>query len=134
MFNVFGKELDVHFPTIALSSFAFIGLGAASIWAMKKTRCLFRSFFSWRRAYNNANRFLESKGKSKNGEEVTYSAVIFGCHTKVGQAYTRFLAEKGFNLILIERSKEAIDSVVEDLKLDNIKPKLLKSIVLDKFD
>ena len=75
---------------------------------MKKTRCLFRSFLKWRRSYSNADRFLQSKGKSKSGDEVTYTAVIFGIQTKVGQAYVRYLAEKGFNLILIERSREAI--------------------------
>jgi hypothetical protein len=101
---------------------------------MRKTRCLFRSLFAWRRAYSNADRFLKSKGKSKSGEEVTYTAVIFGVHTKVGQAYAHFLAEKGFNLILIERSREAIDAVEAQLKVDNLRPKILKSIVLDKFD
>lgn len=101
----------MHMPTVALTSFAFLGLGAASLWAMRKTRCLFRSFFNWKAAYNNSSRFLESKGKSKAGEEITYSAVIFGVSTKVGYAYAKYLAEKGFNLILIERSKEAIDSV-----------------------
>jgi len=37
-------------------------------------------------------------------------------------------------LILIERSREAIEAVEADLRLDNKSPKVLKRIVLDKFD
>ena len=72
---------------------------------MRKTRCLFRGLLTWRRAYSNAARFVESKGKSKSGDEITYTAVIFGVQTKVGSAYAHFLADKGFNLVLIERSQ-----------------------------
>jgi len=61
--------------------------------------------------------------------------LIFGIQTKVGYAYARFLGEKGFNLILIERSKEAIDELEATLKVDGIKDKIiLKKIVLDRFD
>ena len=38
----------------------------------------------------------------------TSFAVIYGCSNKVGRAYALYLADKGFNLILVERDAESI--------------------------
>ena len=66
----------------------------------------------------NSSKYLESHttikrkpdGKKKQADKtITHSAVIFGCNTKVGNAYAHYLAKNKFNLILIERSMGPIN-------------------------
>ena len=43
--------------------------------------------------------------------DVKAYAVIYGCNNKAGKAYSYYLMEKGFNLILIERDIESIQAL-----------------------
>lgn len=58
---------------------------------INKTRSLF-----------NANKYLLSNNSDSNTHK-KYYAVIYGVANRPGTAFAKFLAQKGFNLILIER-------------------------------
>ena len=68
------------------------------------------------------------------GAPLTYTAVIYGAGTKVGRAYAHFLAQKGFNLILVERETRSLDNLEVNLKADLLKEPLITKICLDRFD
>ena len=44
-------------------------------------------------------------------EDVKAYAVVYGCNNKAGRAYSYYLMNKGFNLILIERDIESIQAL-----------------------
>jgi len=50
-------------------------------------------------------------GPGGNDIDVKAYAVIYGCNNKAGKAFSYFLMEKGFNLILIERDLESIQAL-----------------------
>ena len=46
--------------------------------------------------------------------------MIYGASTTIGKVYAKYLLDKGFNLILIERDKSELDKLEMDLnKLKN---------------
>ena len=62
-------------------------------------------------------------------------AVIYGANNKAGKAYSYYLMEKGFNLILIERDIESIQALEGQLrKLLPQSSSNIQKIVLNKFD
>lgn len=50
-------------------------------------------------------------GPANNDIDVRAYAVIYGCNNKAGKAFSYYLMEKGFNLILIERDLESIQAL-----------------------
>lgn len=60
--------------------------------------------------------------------------MIYGVNNKAGKAYARFLAEKGFNLILIERHKAPLDELESQINHDLQNPPQIHKLVLTKFD
>ena len=83
--------------------------------------------------------FLEAQRKTTRDQEAqpqqsqTYNAVIYGASTKAGKAFANFLAEQGFNLILIERGVEQLNHLEINLK-DCIRPPKVEKVVVDQFD
>ena len=62
-------------------------------------------------------------------------AVIYGANNKAGKAFSQYLMEKGFNLILIERDGDSLQALEEQLRklLPERNPIIIR-IVLNKFD
>lgn len=64
-----------------------------------------------------------------------YYAVVYGTGNRAGIAFAHYLANKGFNLILIDRDATPINDVELSIKqiLKKNTPDIIK-IVLNKFD
>lgn len=74
-------------------------------------------------------------GPANSDIDVRAYAVIYGCNNKAGKAFSYFLMEKGFNLILIERDLESIQALEGQLrKLLPDSTSNIQKIVLNKFD
>jgi hypothetical protein len=100
----------------------------------------FKSWFNAKKYLNPSSDFFEKnqdkipEGAGENFKRAT--AVIYGCGNKVGKAFARFLAEKGFNLLLIERDKESIEELKKSLKdtLNGTRMPDITEVVLERFD
>ena len=58
------------------------------------------------KSVSNATKYLNAKvGERKE----SYTAVIYGAGTKAGRIYAHFLAQKGFNLVLVEREPQSLN-------------------------
>ena len=93
-------KITTHYPGFIFSTMFYFGLGTAGYYlgrtVMRAGRCLMTYF----KSKNNATKYLNSK---REGAEEPYTAVIFGAGTKPGRIYATFLAQRGFNLVLVER-------------------------------
>lgn len=63
-----------------------------------------------------------------------YSAVIYGASTKVGKIFALYLAQQGYNLILIERDMNQLNLLEVNLNADLLSPPKIIKVVMDKFD
>lgn len=63
-----------------------------------------------------------------------YSAVIYGASTKVGKIFALYLAQQGYNLILIERDMNQLNLLEVNLNADLLSPPKILKVVMDKFD
>jgi len=113
-------SVTVNFPGVYVSGFFYLGIASASYWALRKLWSFSTRIFRWGQSKGNSSKYLsahttikrKSDRKSKQPEKtITHSAVIFGCNTKVGNAYAHYLAKNKFNLILIERSMGPINAL-----------------------
>ena len=59
--------------------------------------------------------------------------MIYGAGTRVGKTFAHFLAERGFNLIIVERDSKSLDELEVNLNTNLIQEFLITKIVLDKF-
>ena len=82
------------------------------------------------KSVSNASKYLNPT----SGRSTTYSAVIYGAGTKAGRIYAHYLAQKGFNLILVERDQHSLNNLQQNVKFDLATEPLITTIVLDKFD
>ena len=77
--------------------------------------CVYNRISTYFKTLYNGNKYTTSK----NGA-TSYSALIYGASTTIGKVYAKYLLDKGFNLILIERDKSELDKLEIDLnKLKN---------------
>ena len=93
----------------------------------RQITCARRYLTTWIYSWFNASRYLQPQsdlneeaasldmqasqpnaGPPMRENVKTSFAVIYGCNNKAGRAFALFLANKGFNLILIERDAESI--------------------------
>ena len=81
---------------------------------------------------SNASKYLNSSIEDVRNE--SYTAVIYGAGTKAGRAYAHFLAQKGFNLVLVEREAHSLNVLTQNIQFDLAKEPLITTIVMDKFD
>ncbi len=65
---------------------------------------------------------------------MTYSALIYGASTTVGKLYAHYLANRGFNLILIERDMNQLNLLEANLNTELLNRIKITKIVIDKFD
>lgn len=78
-----------------------MGVFTSSYWILKQSYSLLGSAYANFRAYFNAKQYLKSEVEGQPNSK--YYAVIYGVNNKAARAFAKFLASKGFNLILIER-------------------------------
>ena len=64
----------------------------------------------------------------------TSFAVIYGCSNKVGKAFALYLADKGFNLILVERDAESIQNIKDEIQQKLTRNPIIHTVVLEHFD
>ena len=87
------------------------------------------------RSFFNAKKFLQSHVASGADKGKQYYALIYGAN-RLGRAYATYLAERGFNLILIERERQPLNdltlSIRQQLKKSRV-PDIIQ-VVLSKFD
>lgn len=65
---------------------------------------------------------------------MVYTAVIYGASTTVGKMFALYLAQQGFNLILIEREMNQLNLLEVNLNADLLNPPKITKVVIDKFD
>ena len=83
------------------------------------------------KSVGNSAKYLNSSSESTRE---AYTAVIYGAGTKAGRIYAHYLAQKGFNLVLVERDQQSLSSLQQNIKFDLSSEPLITTIVLDKFD
>ena len=95
-------KLSLHYPGFLFGSLFYFGLGTATYMFGRRLLRIGRSIMTYFKTVSNAQKYLNAKVKDARGNEA-YTAVIYGAGTKAGRIYANFLAQKGFNLVLVER-------------------------------
>ena len=93
-------KMEMHYPGFLFSSLFYFGLGTATYYLGRTVLRAGRSVMTYFKSKGNAAKYLNSKIE---GSDEAYTAVIFGAGTKPGRIYASFLAQRGFNLVLVER-------------------------------
>lgn len=131
--NPFGSSFQTSIPRAMIFYLFFMGVGCSTYWLVKGSYSLYRGVYDKIRAMFNSGKYLKSECTDQKHQR--YYAVIYGIHNKAGKAYARFLAEKGFNLILIERHKQPLDQLEDMIHKEMPNNQLeIHKIVLAKFD
>ena len=102
----------------------------------KKLRGLTQKLRTYFKSLTNGSKYLQAKTKEVSegsGQRKSYTAVIYGAGTKIGKTFAHFLAEKGFNLIIVERDPKSLTDLEVTLNANLIQEPLITKIVLDKF-
>lgn len=60
--------------------------------------------------------------------------MIFGCSNPAGNAFAYYLAEKGFNLILIARSNQSLNDLESGINDYTKKAITIEKVEINKFD
>ena len=97
------------------------------------------------KSFFNANKYLypysdrfpnlsaQQKKQLKGDQQPSQQAyaVIYGASNKAGKAFSYYLMEKGFNLILIERDRNSLDKLITELrkKLSNLNPDIVPCVL-----
>jgi hypothetical protein len=97
-------------PGSYLRAMFYLGLAFSGFMFYKLARFTQRSLFTYLRSLFNSRKYLSSEIKASQ-QHSKYYAVIYGSANRIGNAYARFLADKGFNLILIERDLEPLNDL-----------------------
>ena len=121
--------MSLHYPGSIFSSIFLLGLGTLSWQGFKYFRSFYKNCKTYFRSVSNASKYLNSSSSKS-----TYSAVIYGAGTKAGRIYAHYLAQKGFNLILVERDQHSLNNLQQNVKFDLANEPIITTIVLDKFD
>lgn len=95
-------KVSLHYPGFLFSSIFYFGLGTATYMFGRTMLRVGRSVMTYFKTVGNAQKYLNSKVTDSRNNEA-YTAVIYGAGTKAGRIYASFLAQKGFNLVLVER-------------------------------
>lgn len=91
--------IKMQFPGVYFSTLFYLGLGAFGYFTARKLACLYKCTSTWLKSFMNARRYLNAR----RNETTVYTAVIYGASTTIGKMFALYLAQKGYNLILIER-------------------------------
>ena len=97
--NPFGSPIPFSLPSLSIKVLFYMGLLSTSYYFMRFCYQAYKSANVTLRSLFNQNKYLDNE-YSDNSK---YYAVIYGVANRAGNAYAKFLYEKGFNLILIER-------------------------------
>lgn len=98
-------KLSLHYPGFLFSSIFYFGLGTSVYFCGKALLTFGKRVMTYFKSVSNASKYLNAKisnARSSSSVEA-YTAVIYGAGTKAGRIYAHYLAQKGFNLVLVER-------------------------------
>lgn len=113
---------------------------------------IWRYMSTWVYSWFNASKYLQSQsdlneeaasdlqaqqpnaGPPMRESVKTSFAVIYGCSNVVGKAFALYLAEKGFNLILVERDAESIAVIKDEIQSKLTRNPIIHTVVLERFD
>lgn len=101
-----------------------------SLWLVKK---VLKKSFIFCQSFFNARRYLDAKTPDPK-RAVSAFAVIYGAANKVGRAYSQFLLEKGFSIILIDRDMRTLNDLEYSLQDFMVQSGSIFKIQLGKFD
>ena len=102
-------KMSLHYPGFLFSSIFYFGLGTSAYYAGRAILNIGKRVMTYFKSVANASKYLNSKIANVRNE--AYSAVIYGAGTKAGRIYAHFLAQKGFNLILVERDQHSLNNL-----------------------
>ena len=80
---------------------------------LRLTKCTFTKFWKWLARIGNQNKMLQHETSDSKKQDYV---VIYGVTNKGGIAFCNFLAQKGYNLILVDKEKDKMDSCVKTIK------------------
>lgn len=93
-------DFSVSLPKIVFKALFYLGLASSVYYFYKllgKTKThIWHYLLSW----FNSNRYLRS---TLDNTSQNYTSVIYGATNKAGKAYSQYLAEKGFNIVMIDQ-------------------------------
>ena len=130
------SQITMHYPGMMFQSIFLLGFGTAMYYVGKGIACLSNRLRTYFKSLSNGSKYLQANTKEISegaGQKRSYTAVIYGAGTKVGRIYAHFLAEKGFNLIIVERDAASLNNLEVTLNTNLIQEPLITKIVLDKF-
>ena len=95
---------------------------------LRQIRCISSGFSTWMKSFYNKNQYLDpipdkypidprlkqtvpNGGPASDDFSKNAYAVIYGANTKAGHAFSLYLMEYGYNLILIDRDAESIQKL-----------------------
>ena len=88
----------------------YFGLSTASYFMLRRTFSTFSYITHYLRSFFNARKYLKSTVEGGDNQIVAskYYAVVYGSTNRAGIAFAKYLAQKGFNLILIDRNSQTL--------------------------
>lgn len=123
---------SVALPGCMLKFMFGAGLAFSAYLAFKILYYTSNSLLTYLRTFFNAKKYLASEVRPSQQPQ-RYYAVVYGSANKPGCTFAHFLAEKGFNLILIERSMQPLNDL--ELELNKLpQAPIIHKVVLNKFE
>lgn len=126
----------VQIPGYALRFMFYMGLLSSGYLLYKVAALSYRKIYLYLRSFFNAGKYLSSELPNQGAPQrptSRYYAVIYGSANRPGNAFARFLADKGFNLILIERDMQPLNDIEIALN-QQANPPTIHKVVLNKFE
>ncbi|CDW73879.1 UNKNOWN [Stylonychia lemnae] len=120
-----------------LKTFVYFGMASASFCLIKLMASGVQSVGLYLKTFFNAKKYTSSQMEFSIGSmnQSKYYAVIYGTSNRAGRSFAKYLAGKGFNLILIDRDIEVLMNFEKELKSEFEERKIqICSIELNKFD
>ena len=142
-----GLPSTLNFNMAVPSLLLWVGGASCAFHIYRQLRCLKTSIMTWIYSFFNSKKYLKTDSdrfpndprlqqRRQVSENPRSFAIVYGSSNKAGKAFSYYLMDQGFNLILIERDSDSLKDVEEHLLRMNrteFKP-IIHKIVLNKFD
>jgi len=122
-------------PGFIFSSVFYVGAGCIAWHAFQATYNLIKRARTYFKSLSNAKQYLKTSPQPQEGMgEMTYSAVVYGAATTAGKMFCTYLAQQGFNLIVVERDLSVLQQIETTLIKELDKNLRVTKVCIDKFD
>lgn len=102
-------KLSMHYPGFIFSSLFYFGIGTTAYYCGRAVWNLSKRIMTYFKSVSNSSKYVSAK--IAEGRNDAYTAVIYGAGTKAGRIYAHYLAQKGFNLVLVEREQHSLSKL-----------------------